>query len=44
MSKHLNNRLKHTGVAPEKGQFQKTILLATARILQKVLEIKGNCL
>ena len=33
------NRLKEIGVTAEIGQVQKTVLLETARILRKVLEI-----
>ena len=37
--KQFGNRLKETGVSAEIGQVQKTVLLGTARILRKVLEI-----
>ena len=37
--KLFDNRLKETGITAETGQVQKTILLGTARILRKVLEI-----
>ena len=37
--KQFGNRLKQIGVAAEIGQVQKTVLLGTARILRKVLEI-----
>ena len=37
--KHFGNRLKETGITAEIGQVQKTVLLGTARILRKVLEI-----
>ena len=37
--KQLGNRLKETGIKAETGQVQKTVLLGTARILRKVLEI-----
>ena len=33
------NRLKQIGIAAGTGQVQKTVLLGTARILRKVLEI-----
>ena len=37
--KQFGNRLKQTGVTAEIGQVQKTVLLGTAKILRKVLEI-----
>ena len=37
--KQYGNRLKETGTTAEIGQVQKTVLLATARILRKVLKI-----
>ena len=37
--KLFGNRLKETGSTTEIGQVQKTVLLRTARILRKVLEI-----
>ena len=37
--KHFGKRLKETGITAEIGQFQKTLLLGTARILRKVLKI-----
>ena len=37
--KQFGNRLKETGITAEIGQVQKTVLLAMARILRKVLEI-----
>ena len=37
--KQFGNRLKETGIRAEIGQVQKTVLLKTARILRKVLEI-----
>ena len=37
--KQFGNRLKQTGIAVGTAQFQKTVLLETARILRKVLEI-----
>ena len=37
--KWFGNRLKETGIAAETGQVQKAVLLGTARILRKVLEI-----
>ena len=37
--KQFGNRLKETGITAEIGQAQKTILLGTAEILRKVLEI-----
>ena len=35
----FGNRLKETGITAEIGQVQKAVLLGTARILRKVLEI-----
>ena len=37
--KQFGYRLKKTGIAAEIGQFQRIVLLGTARILRKVLEI-----
>ena len=37
--KHFGNRLKHIGITVETAQVQKTVLLGTARIFRKVLEI-----
>ena len=37
--KQFGNRLKQIGIAAGAAQVQKTILLGTARILRKVLEI-----
>ena len=37
--KQFGNRLKDTGITGEIGQVQKTVLLGTAGILRKVLEI-----
>ena len=37
--KQFGNRLKETGITAEIGQVQKTVLLGTAIILRKVLEI-----
>ena len=37
--KQFGNRLKKTGITAETAQVQKTVLLGTARILRKVLEI-----
>ena len=37
--KQFGNRLKQIGITTERAQVQKTVLLATARILRKVLEI-----
>ena len=37
--KQFGNRLKHIGITAGAAQFQKTVLLGTARILRKVLEI-----
>ena len=37
--KQFGNRFKETGQTAEIEQFQRTILLRTARILRKVLEI-----
>ena len=37
--RQFGNRLKETGITTEIGQVQKTILLGTARILKKVLEV-----
>ena len=37
--KQCRDGLKEIGVTAEIGQFQKTVLLGTARILRKVLEI-----
>ena len=38
-TKHFGNRLKQTGITVGTAQVQKTVLLGTARILRKVLEI-----
>ena len=35
----LGSRLKETGITAEIGQVQKTVLLGTARIFRKILEI-----
>ena len=37
--KQFGNRLKQIGITVGTGQVQKTVLLGTARILRKVLEI-----
>ena len=37
--KHFGNRLKQIGIAVGTAQVQKTVLLGTARILTKVLEM-----
>ena len=37
--KLFGNRLKQTGITTGRAQVQKTVLLGTARILRKVLEI-----
>ena len=37
--KQLGNRLKQIDITAETAQVQKTVLLGTARILRKVLEI-----
>ena len=37
--KHFGNRLKSIGITVGTAQVQKTVLLGTARILRKVLEI-----
>ena len=37
--KYIGNRLKQIGIAAETAQVQKKVLLGTARILRKVLEI-----
>ena len=37
--KQFSDRLKETGITAEIVQVQKTVLLGTARILRKVLEI-----
>ena len=37
--KQFGNRLKQTGITVGTAQFQKKVLLGTARILKKVLEI-----
>ena len=37
--KQFSNRLKQIGITAERAQVQKTVLLGTARILRKVLEI-----
>ena len=37
--KQFGNRLKQIGITARTAQVQKTVLLGTARILRKVLEI-----
>ena len=37
--KRFGNRLKEIGITVGKAQVQKTVLLGTARMLRKVLEI-----
>ena len=37
--KQFSNRLKQNGITAETAQVQKTVLLGTAKILRKVLEI-----
>ena len=37
--KQFGNRLKQIGITVETAQVQKTVLLPTARILRKVLDI-----
>ena len=39
ISKQFGNRLEQTGITAGKTQVQKTVLVGTARILRKVLEI-----
>ena len=39
ISKDVGSILTETGITAEIGQVQKTVLLGTARILRKVLEI-----
>ena len=39
--KQLSNRLKEIGITAEIGKVQKIVLLGTARILRKALEIYG---
>ena len=39
--KQLGNRLKQIGITVGTAQVQKTVLLGTARILKKFLEIQG---
>ena len=39
ISKQFGNRLKQIGIITGTAQVQKTVLLGTARILRKVLEI-----
>ena len=39
ISKTFGTRLKEAGITAEIRQFQKVVLLVTARILRKVLEI-----
>ena len=39
ISKQFSNRLKQIGITVGTAQVQKTVLLGTARILRKVLEI-----
>ena len=38
--KQFGNRLKETGISARTAQLQRTVLLGTARILRKVLEIQ----
>ena len=40
--KQFGNRLKQIGITAGRAQVQKTVLLGTARILRKVLEIKAT--
>ena len=42
--KQFGNRLKQIGITVGTAQVQKTVLLGTAKILRKVLEILGYCL
>ena len=44
IGKQFGNRLKQIGITAGTAQVQNTVLLGTARILRKVLEIKGNWL
>ena len=37
--KQFSNRLKQNGITTDTAQVQKTVLLGTAKILRKVLEI-----
>ena len=37
--KQFGNRLKETGITPERGKLRKTVLLGKAKILRKVIEI-----
>ena len=39
LPKHFGNRLKEIGITVGTSQVQKTVLIGTARILRKVLEI-----
>ena len=39
IAKQFGNRLKHIGITVGAAQVRKTVLLGTARILRKVLEI-----
>ena len=39
--KQFSNRLKQIGITAETAQVQKTVLLGTAKMLRKVIEIKG---
>ena len=39
--KQFGNRFKETDITAKIGQVQKTVLLETARILRKVLQISG---
>ena len=41
MPKQFGDRLKQIGITAGTAQVQKTVLLGTARILRKVLEIQG---
>ena len=40
--KQFGNNLKQIGITAGRAQVQKTVLLGTARILRKVLEIKAT--
>ena len=39
ISRHFGNRLKQIGITVGTAPVQKTVLLGTARILRKILEI-----
>ena len=41
--KQFGNRLNKSGITAEIGQVQKAVLLGTARILRKVLEMSVDC-